>query len=373
MFLPKIWIICRVCLQQQEEMYNIFEDKVVTNIWSLLRDCGGVSVRKNDNMPDKICEACLRRLCKANNFRMDCQRGHRELIQILIERSINLYELDLEEEKRNCNDVITISDSNTNYRVSSFISNLDPPVTIELSQNSENIVATETKEENNLENPSNSCGNIKQYRVVTKNNAKDKEIIEKTSKPIEKEPIVLLLKLKNAPPKQSPIKRKAKDVATKTSHKLKAKENKEAKATNKTESKRENEKAKSESESIKPTARTLIKDKLKTTSKSSITNRSKKGTTKYTCRICKNRYGTYVLLRHHMYTHSRPHQCKRLHKKQEYKCAKCNKIFRFITLLQKHVQGHRQKKCLICNKEFASLQMVRKHHQRQHLKLTNKN
>ncbi|XP_046811310.1 zinc finger protein 627-like isoform X1 [Lucilia cuprina] len=405
MFLPKIWIICRVCLQQQEEMYNIFEDKVVTNISSLLRDCGGVAVRKNDNMPDKICEACLRRLCKANNFRMDCQRGHRELVQILIERSINLYELDLEEEKRNCSDVITISDSNTNYRVSSFISNLYVPITTELSENAENIVITETNEENDMENPAKSYDYIKQYHVVPKRNTKEKEIMETTTKPIEKEPIILLLKLKNTSPKQSSTKRKVKDPDTKISRK--AKENTEA--PDKIESNIENEKEKLGSE-------TLINEKLKT--KSNITNRSKKGTVKYTCRICKKKCGTYVLLRHHMYTHNRPHQCKickksfsqiqtflchnnlhtgikpyycrfcyrsfsditnrncherTLHKNQEYKCEKCNKIFRFITLLEKHAQSHRQKKCYICNKEFASLQMVRKHHQGQHLKLTNYN
>ncbi|KAI8128782.1 Zinc finger protein weckle [Lucilia cuprina] len=367
MFLPKIWIICRVCLQQHEEMYNIFEDKVVTNISSLLRDCGGVAVRKNDNMPDKICEACLRRLCKANNFRLDCQRGHRELVQILIERSINLYELDLEEEKRNCSDVITISDSNTNYRVSSFISNLDVPITTELSESAENIVATETNEVNDIENPANSYDYIKQYHVVPKRNTKEKEIIETTTKPIEKEPIILLLKLKNTSLKQSSTKRKVKDPDTKISRK--AKQNTEA--PDKTESNIDNEKGKLGSESMKSTAKTLINEKLK--SKSNITNRSKKGTAKYTCRICKKKCGSYVLLRHHMYIHNRPHQCKTLHKNQEYKCDKCNKIFRFITLLDKHAQSHRQKKCYICNKEFASLQMVRKHHQGQHLKLTNYN
>lgn len=45
MLLPKIWIICRVCLKQQEEMFNIYDDKTEgENIWSLIRDCGGVPV-----------------------------------------------------------------------------------------------------------------------------------------------------------------------------------------------------------------------------------------------------------------------------------------------------------------------------------------
>ena len=42
---PKIWIICRVCLEQRDKLYNIFENRFLTNIWYILRDCGGVPVR----------------------------------------------------------------------------------------------------------------------------------------------------------------------------------------------------------------------------------------------------------------------------------------------------------------------------------------
>ncbi|XP_065368978.1 zinc finger protein 54-like [Calliphora vicina] len=377
MFLPKIWIICRVCLKQQEEMFNIFNDVVVKSIWTLLRDCGGVPVRRNDDLPDKICEQCLRRLCKANTFRIDCQRGHRELVQKLMERNINMYEIDLEEERKYSTDVISISDTINDYPVSSYITKLEPQFYIKQSENSENP-ADASNENITIENEIRNH-NKKQYCVVSKNNTEE-TIVETTAKTSNrKEPIVLLLKLKNIQHDKNPAETNKTDSPTK----LETKKKTETKASNKMYTKITNEKAKlkTRTKTIKAKTKTILKTKLKLKS-NSIKNYFT-GNANFTCKVCKKKYNNYVLLRHHMYTHDRPHQCQICKKsfsqiqaflchknrhtgKKPYNCRFCNKTYSDISNRNSH------ERCFICNKEYASLQMVRNHHNRIHLKLLNK-
>lgn len=42
-----------------------------------------LKVRKDDNLSDRICKKCLDRLMEAHAFRLQCQRAHREIIQVV--------------------------------------------------------------------------------------------------------------------------------------------------------------------------------------------------------------------------------------------------------------------------------------------------
>lgn len=47
MFLPKIWIICRVCLQQNYGMLNLYTKHCNLPTWNILRDIGGIPVSRD--------------------------------------------------------------------------------------------------------------------------------------------------------------------------------------------------------------------------------------------------------------------------------------------------------------------------------------
>ncbi|KAM7343546.1 uncharacterized protein ACRADG_010541 [Cochliomyia hominivorax] len=406
MLLPKIWIICRVCLKQQREMLNIFDDKNNKSVWTLLRDCGGVPVRRDDNLPDKICGECLGKLWKASTFRTECQRGHRELVQMLMERAINLYELALEDEKKLSNsEILTISDRNLNYTISS--PTFRPESLLSCSTFScDDSVDSKAGDLISIDDKSLNSS-IKQYCIVSKNNNKEgssEEITTKATCNNRKEPIVLLLKLKN-----------------KTEMKNQAETIKKDEETTKTEY---NLRTKKEIATKGGSSVALNQNDLKTNEKGKLKRKSNKinntikGNSMFSCKICKKSFTSFVLLRHHLYVHNRPHQCKickkrfsqiqaflchnnlhsgikpyycrfcyktfadisnrnsherKQHKNENFKCEKCNKIFRFLSLYRKHTYGHKPKRCLICNKDFSSIQMVRKHHQYKHLKLLNNN
>ncbi|XP_011294859.1 protein snail homolog Sna isoform X2 [Musca domestica] len=83
MFLQRLWLICRVCMQQKHGMLDLFSEVLEKPIWNILRDCGGIPVRRRDNLPDKICDVCLDRLFKAYAFRLECQRAHRQITQVV--------------------------------------------------------------------------------------------------------------------------------------------------------------------------------------------------------------------------------------------------------------------------------------------------
>lgn len=83
-------------------MLDLFSEVMEKPIWNILRDCGGIpvslkklksqiiklrsrpkKVRRRDNLPDKICDVCLDRLFKAYAFRLECQRAHRQITQVV--------------------------------------------------------------------------------------------------------------------------------------------------------------------------------------------------------------------------------------------------------------------------------------------------
>lgn len=57
-------------------------------------------VRPNDNFPDKICERCLKRLWEVYEFRIDCQRAHRDMVQKQLNWRIDINELELKNEMK---------------------------------------------------------------------------------------------------------------------------------------------------------------------------------------------------------------------------------------------------------------------------------
>uniref|UniRef100_A0A1A9ZNX9 Protein krueppel n=1 Tax=Glossina pallidipes TaxID=7398 RepID=A0A1A9ZNX9_GLOPL len=98
------WNICRVCLQEELDTYNappgghmhyLFDDnseKFAKEIY----ECAGLTIRPDDNLPQKICHHCLTILRYAVNFRKTCRESE-EYLQSVIERTKSasaLFELD---------------------------------------------------------------------------------------------------------------------------------------------------------------------------------------------------------------------------------------------------------------------------------------
>ncbi|XP_020812920.1 zinc finger and SCAN domain-containing protein 12 [Drosophila serrata] len=78
------WIVCRVCLQQPKEpMASIFNDDTEKDMTHMIRECGGVPIKKFDHYPDKICEKCCKMLKMSFKFRQTCQRSYGHLRQFV--------------------------------------------------------------------------------------------------------------------------------------------------------------------------------------------------------------------------------------------------------------------------------------------------
>ncbi|KAH8343802.1 uncharacterized protein idc [Drosophila kikkawai] len=78
------WIVCRVCLQQPKEpMASIFNDDTEKDLTHMIRECGGVPIKKFDHYPDKICEKCCKMLKMSFKFRQTCQRSYGHLRQFV--------------------------------------------------------------------------------------------------------------------------------------------------------------------------------------------------------------------------------------------------------------------------------------------------
>ncbi|XP_073847858.1 uncharacterized protein [Musca autumnalis] len=83
MFPPRIWIICRVCMEQKHGMVDLFSEVREKPVWGILRECANIPVSKGDNLPERICKNCIERLWKAHEFRLDCQRAHRQITELV--------------------------------------------------------------------------------------------------------------------------------------------------------------------------------------------------------------------------------------------------------------------------------------------------
>ncbi|TMW45787.1 hypothetical protein DOY81_009133 [Sarcophaga bullata] len=327
---PKIWIICRVCLKQQDKLYNIFENSFLTNIWYILRDCGGVPVRRNDNFPDKICERCLKRLWEVYEFRIDCQRAHRDMVQKQLNWRADISDLELKNQMGNCTESSTVSDS-TKVSSSSRSDNSSSSSTTNESSNASTLKQSIKLKHNSMNSQTSSISNkkiiirskslnlneivnefkgftnndeikipraeeeihnpiMKQYCVVTK-----KDVDEQTERHEQKnieEPIVLRLKVKN---KQS-----NENIPTIGYDLMKANNN------NETTNQIANTKVSNE---INMNANIKTDLSSNKSSESSSSNEAKRNDCKLRCKKCKKKCKTFIDLRHHMYTHIKPHHC----------------------------------------------------------------
>ncbi|XP_053969210.1 zinc finger protein 569-like [Anastrepha ludens] len=71
-------LCCRVCLQLEDLMVHIYDSGVVEDFQSdlitLLKRCGGITVDKSDSLPKFLCKECTSELLVAAKFREKCER-----------------------------------------------------------------------------------------------------------------------------------------------------------------------------------------------------------------------------------------------------------------------------------------------------------
>ncbi|XP_017008125.2 zinc finger protein 501 isoform X1 [Drosophila takahashii] len=73
--------ICRVCLQQDELLVDIFEtvEELQVDLCSLLETCGDIKVDRNDMNPKYLCQECTNELLIAAKFRRKCAEAEKKL------------------------------------------------------------------------------------------------------------------------------------------------------------------------------------------------------------------------------------------------------------------------------------------------------
>uniref|UniRef100_A0A1B0BX24 ZAD domain-containing protein n=1 Tax=Glossina palpalis gambiensis TaxID=67801 RepID=A0A1B0BX24_9MUSC len=85
------WNICRVCLQEEPDqrdgssggqMHNLF-DNDKEEISKALYECAGLTLRTDDNLPQKICRRCMTFLGYALNFRRTCRESEEYLNSVI--------------------------------------------------------------------------------------------------------------------------------------------------------------------------------------------------------------------------------------------------------------------------------------------------
>jgi len=70
-------LVCRICLGQCENEFNIFEVKHGTeaSIASIISECTGLKVEKGDHLPETFCTSCCQDAQNAFEFRKTHQRS----------------------------------------------------------------------------------------------------------------------------------------------------------------------------------------------------------------------------------------------------------------------------------------------------------
>ncbi|XP_075168098.1 uncharacterized protein LOC142240288 [Haematobia irritans] len=324
MFLSRNWLICRVCMQQRDDMTDLFTQIAGQPVWNLLRDCGGIPVRRNDNLPDKICDNCIERLWKAHAFRLDCQKAHRDIIQLV--------------------QPITTDDE--------FISDHDPEKSEVLDKFHTGVIEKfESQKQNDY--PFASCDSIE-----TLSTREDDTTVEMHCETTTVNNYVITT--------------------------IKEETTLEPSSTDETEKIIKRRKPR------KPTTRRKPKDEMANPGPCQEEGMGA------VCTVCQKVYANAELLRHHMYTHNKPHLCttcgKTFSQIQAYKnhknshsgvrpypCRICTKHFADLSNRNKHekaIHFHRDSnksqtslQCYVCEKKFKSQLHLRRHH-RQHLNST---
>uniref|UniRef100_A0A1I8NYU1 Protein krueppel n=1 Tax=Stomoxys calcitrans TaxID=35570 RepID=A0A1I8NYU1_STOCA len=318
MFSSRTWLICRVCMQQRDAMTNLFTQVSNQPIWNLLRDCGGIPVRRKDNLPDQICEACLQRLWKAHAFRLDCQRAHREITQLV--QPI----LDNDEEflSENVSEKTDILDKFHAEVIDKFQS------------------------QNDSEYPVYSCSSISSNSTNPELKIRCEKLPITTNNYIE----VNDEKLKSWVP---PLKESMTLSIQSSTNKDVTKSKRRRRTRKKLNSNEQTEICKI-CANVYPNAE-LLRHHMYVHKKPHL------------CNICGKTFSQIQQYKNHKNSHMgiRPYQCR-----------VCSKEFSDISNRNKHEKNvhsvgknAKSTECYICNKKYCSLQSLRKHHQNVHMKL----
>ncbi|XP_037730431.1 zinc finger protein 239 isoform X1 [Drosophila subpulchrella] len=74
-------LLCRVCLQQDELLVDIFEtvEELQVDLCTLLETCGNIKVNHTDAYPKYLCQECTNELLIAAKFRKKCAEAEKRL------------------------------------------------------------------------------------------------------------------------------------------------------------------------------------------------------------------------------------------------------------------------------------------------------
>ncbi|XP_061396972.1 zinc finger protein Xfin-like [Musca vetustissima] len=100
-------LTCRVCLQEQQILINVFDEleDLETSLSALLEKCGGIQITDNDIFPKYLCEECTRELLIAAKFRDKCAKSKEVYDDLLQEGNVVVPNLsDAEEDESNNKD-----------------------------------------------------------------------------------------------------------------------------------------------------------------------------------------------------------------------------------------------------------------------------
>ncbi|XP_067645493.1 zinc finger protein 287-like [Eurosta solidaginis] len=306
--LTEKWIVCRVCLQQPEEvMTPIFDKDDDKDMTQMILECGGVPIQRFDHYPNKICGKCLKYLRVAHTFRVTCQHSHKHLSKFIapavvesavVEESNDIVPVEVDEEEINLKVEPDDSDSTQEYDDTEEVLDIYVPIDDDIE---------EFKEFDNIDRPGSEVSDDVEYLEEVNDEfqySDDGDYIQIKGKSEHKS-------RRGRPPKKTNTSKSAASVS-------------QCNKMQKSPSKR----------GPKP----------------------KKKPTSYICYICPNIYPSQRLLTEHLKQHKsiRPRYCEI-----------CGHRFAYTQQLTVHMNthtGNRPYKCTYCPAAFADMSTRNKHH-----------
>lgn len=83
--------VCRTCLDEADNMTNIFnniDSKQSCSLATMVADCSEMKVHENDGLPDKMCRKCVDSVRNAFVFRKQCNTSYQTLCKVVAEQFV---------------------------------------------------------------------------------------------------------------------------------------------------------------------------------------------------------------------------------------------------------------------------------------------
>ncbi|XP_037944591.1 zinc finger protein 91-like [Teleopsis dalmanni] len=386
------WIICRICLKPSANMTEIFrKNNNEENIVEDIKECGGIVLNNEDDLPKKICSKCLKLLKISQKFRKLCQISEQKLgvqqqelqnITDIKNVSSKPNEAESEDEpiivsakikeEPNADDTVkeTYEIIVSDYMTEMYVGETDVGCELDNMPSEDDEFLQE--ETNYTTEASYLASNSNDYEPYDESQSSDYGL-EQNSDIINRTVSETELQITSVQVMPTTFKKKI------------SKENKsETGSTQKTPAKRK-QALKSYPAHICCHCGNIYNEKSKLTAHMKYHRKDKP----HECEICHKRFTHTPQLARHMNSHTgnRPFKCKycsaaftdpstkikheRIHTNERpYSCTICNKSFAYSNVLKVHMMMHSGEKpfsCETCGKKFAQVHH-KKAHERTHKK-----